>query len=227
MLARDEGRERLGTLHFGIGDILSGGGMNRNALKVLLISSFLTGCATVDQRVDILYKPVVHDATGSGTLYLAQVEGQNPGGGGPAPVQWILGEVKNEDGEKVASVVTDTAPADLVTDAFTQEFKAAGYTVLPTQALTAEVAKGINLSSVTIRLSEVSSLLKADAKGTIDISVEVWRDGRKLRKLDYEADYSDSAVTGREQLLPDTLQKVVQAIMKRAVPEINKLMEQR
>ncbi len=201
--------------------------MNKIALKFLLISSLLTGCATVDKRVDILYKPAVHNASGSGTLHLGQLGVQKPGGGDSTPVQWILGEVKNEDGEKVASIVTDTAPADLVTDAFTQEFKAAGYTVLSAQTPTAEVKKGVNLTNVTIRLNEVSSLLKAEAKGTIDISVEVWRDGDKLRKLDYEAVYSDSAVTGRDQLLPDTLQKVVQAAMKRAVPEIIKLIEQR
>lgn len=201
--------------------------MSRIALMILLMLLLLTGCAIADQRVDILYRPVIQDATGSGTLYLAQVGVQRPGAPGPVPVQWVLGEVKNNNGEKVGAIVTDTVPADLVSDALTREFKAAGYAVLPAQALPGDVAKGINLSSVAIKLSEVSGLIRAEAKGTLDISVEVWRDGRKLKKLDYEAEYSDAAIAGKDQLLPDILQNLVQAVMKRAVPEISKLLEQK
>lgn len=196
------------------------------AAVTLVVSLLITGCATVDTRVNILYEPVVRASGGSGELYLVQKAAPAVAGESPA-VQWILGEVTNKDGEQIGRIVTDLAPNELVANAFSGEFKAAGFAVMPVKALPDNVAKGVSVSSVTITLDEVSSLFKVDAKSTAKISVELWKNGSKLTKLDYEVVYSDSAITGRDQILSDTLKKNLQTLMNRAVPEIIRMLEQK
>ena len=56
-------------------------------------------------------------------------------------------------------------------------------------------------------------------------SVELWKNGRKFRKLDYKSLLSDFAVKDRDLLSPTLLQKSLQEVMKQSVPEIIKALE--
>ena len=188
-------------------------------LVFIVVAVILAGCATVsDQRVDILYQRTANANGGSGDLYL--VEETAPASSGATPIQWILGGITNKDGEQLGNIVTDAAPADILTDAFVQELKGAGYNIIQNKTLPRETAKGLKIESVTIKLDEVKSPFKDDAKCKVKISVEPWRKGQAMNKLEYEAEYSDSAITDREELLSKTMLQAIQTIMIRAVPEI-------
>ncbi len=201
----------------------------RNAVMGMLIpvlSSVLlmSGCATVDRKVNLHYEVSAPATGGSGELYVAQ-EGGHGVSGAETAVQWIMGKIQDTDGKHLANIVTPTAPTELMTGAFKEELKAAGYRILPVTSLPADVAKGIVFGNITIALDEVSSFVKADAKCTAKVSAEIWRDGSRITKLDYETIYNDSAVTDRDRILQDTLQRALQNLMKRAVPEIIKALE--
>lgn len=197
---------------------------NRRGMVCAAVSSLLCclvmGCATASQKVTVLYQPVVHDGTGTGELYLAGATGS----AGHADVQWIVGTVKNNDGEQVGDIVSPVAPADLVMDAFRQELAAAGYTTKLVGSLPQGAAKGIVVTGTDIHLEEVSSFIKAEGTSRVKVSVEVWKQGQVVKKLAYEARISDFAVKDRDELLPTTLQKALQEIMKQAVPEIIKVL---
>lgn len=90
-----------------------------------------------------------------------------------------------------------------------------------------DVAKGLMLRSATIRMDEVKNPFSDDAKCKIKIAVEPWRNGKAITKLEYEAEYIDTAVTGRDVLLSNTMLRTVQAIMKRSVPEIVDMIEKK
>lgn len=186
----------------------------------LLFAVLVGGCATANQKVMVLYQPVVHDGIGAGDLYLAGTGGST----GHADIQWIIGTVKNDDGEPVGDIVTPISPAGLVMDAFKQEFTAAGYTTSLVGSLPQGTAKGIVIAGTDIHLDEVSSLLKAEGASRVKVSVEVWKQGQVIKKLTYEARISDFAVKDRDQLLPTILQKALQQIMKQAVPEVIKVL---
>lgn len=186
----------------------------------LLFALLVAGCATTNQKVTVLYQPVVHDGTGAGELYLAGT-GRSAG---HADIQWVVGTVKNSDEEPVGDIVSPIASADLVTDAFKQELAAAGYTTNLVGSLPQGTAKGIVVTGADIHLEEVSSLIKAEGTSRVKVSVEVWRQGRVVKKLAYEERISDFAVKDRDQLLPTILQKALQEIMKQAVPEIIKVL---
>lgn len=185
-----------------------------------LLFGFMMGCAAANQKVTVLYQPVVHDVTGAGELYLAGAKGS----AGQTDIQWVVGTVKNSAGEPVGDIVLPIAPADLVMDAFKQEFTAAGYSTSLVGLLPQGIAKGIVVTGAEIHMEEVSSLIKAEGTSRVKVSVEVWKQGRVVKKLAYEARISDFAVKDRDQLLPDTLQKALQEIMKQAVPEVIKVL---
>jgi hypothetical protein len=112
-------------------------------------------------------------------------------------------------------------------DAFSQELKAAGYNVITVEALPAGVAKGIRLESVAIKMEEFDRLYKVDAKCSVKVSIEPWRNGSAIKRLDYESSYSDSTLLDREMILLKSLQNALQELMARAVREAVVLVEQK
>jgi hypothetical protein len=200
--------------------------MSRFARNISLASGFiflisiLAGCAT-DRKITLLYQPSVFATGGSGTLYLT-ASGARPATGNGGSVQWIIGKVKNSDGDTVGDVVTTIAPADLIQDALNQELTRAGYKVIRVKTLPVDVSKGVDVSGLNINLVEVSSIMKSEGKSNLTLSLELWKDGRKIKKLDYQTGFSDFALKDRDLLLPETLQKALQNLMEQAVPEIIK-----
>jgi hypothetical protein len=185
---------------------------------------FMAGCAAVDQNVNFFYQPTAFGRGGSGDIYLWQ--SIRPSSGSPS-VQWVIGETRNDADENTGNIVTARAPVDIVMDAFTQELKAAGYNVIAVDALPDGVAKGIRVESVSIRMEEVDKLYKVDAKCSVKVSVEPWRNGIAIKRLDYESAASDSTLLDRDMILLKTLQTALQELMARAVRESVVLVEQR
>ena len=199
---------------------------NIQTLAIMMITAIVAGCATVgDQRVDILYQRTVYADRGTGDLYLAQ-ESSAPSTG-TTPIQWIIGEIKNNDGEKLGNIVTDVAPTDLLMEAFIQELKGSGYNVFRESPIPQGATKGLKLKSVTIKLEEVKSVPKATATCKVKISIEPWLNGKATNKLEYEAEYDDTAITDRDELLSTTMLQTIQTLMARSVPEIIKTLEQK
>ncbi len=193
-------------------------------LSILLM--FLAGCVSGDKRVEILYQPGANYKGASGDLYLARAVPPASAAGAPS-VQFILGEISNKDGAKIGNVVSDRDPVDMVIDALTNEFRNAGYNVIVVGTLPAGVKKGVLLANASFTLDEVKKWYRFEAKGRVKISVEPWRNGNALNRLDYEASYADSAITDRESLPQKTLEKALQDLMARSVPEVIKMIEQK
>ena len=129
--------------------------------------------------------------------------------------------------ERIGDVVSRIPPEDLVLDAFRQELTRAGYTVNQVEALPPGVAKGLDITSIKLDLEEVASMVKSEGTARLAVSVVVWQRGATVKKLDYQANFSDIAVKDRAQLLPDALQNALQGVMEQSVPEIVKVLEQR
>jgi hypothetical protein len=190
----------------------------------ILVSALTTGCATVDRKVSLLYQTAAQGSGGSGDVYLAAMPGQS-GLAGKNAIGWIVGSVKKKDGEKTGDILITTAPEELVLDAFKQELNAAGYKVVPVNALPQEVVKGVAVVGIAVELEEVSDLLKSEGISRLTISVELWKNGGKLRKLAYKSMLSDFAIKDRDLLLPTLLKKSLQEVMKQAIPEMVSTLE--
>jgi len=198
-----------------------------NGIFLLVLTACLpliTGCAAVDQSINFLYQPTAFGKGGSGDIYLSQ--SVHPTSGRPS-AQWVIGKTKNSADKDTGNILTARSPADIAVDAFSQELKAAGYNVITVDALPTGVAKGIRLESVSIRMEEFDRLYKVDAKCSVKVSVEPWRNGSAIKRLDYESSYSDSTLLDRDMILLKSLQNALQELMARAVREAVVLVEQK
>jgi hypothetical protein len=184
----------------------------------------ITGCAAVDHSIIFLYQPTAFGKGGSGDIYLSQ--SVHPTSGRPS-AQWVIGKTKNSADKDTGNILTARSPADIAMDAFSQELKAAGYNVITVDALPAGVTKGIKLESVSIRMEEFDRLYKVDAKCSVSVSVETWRNGSAIKMLDYESSYSDSTLLDRDMILLKSMQNALQELMARAVREAVVLVEQK
>jgi hypothetical protein len=183
------------------------------------------GFAAGDQRVNFLYQPTGFGRGGSGDLYISQKVMANSDR--LKSVQWIIGEIKNQTFDSSGNIVTSRSPVETVMDAFSLEFKAAGYNVIQVDSLPADVKKGIILDSVSIKLEEVDKLYKVETTCTVKISFEIWRNGSAANKLDYENSYSDSTILDRDMILLKTMQTALQELMVRMVREATLKIEQK
>lgn len=183
----------------------------------------LGGCATTDQRVNLLYKPVVTTAKGSGELYLAAEKQESLPKTGE--IQWILGSVTDSDGQKKGNVVSPQGPEDLLLDAFKQELTAAGYRVLPVAALPKGAAKGVSIARVDLVVDETASIVKAEVAGRVKVVVDLWKGGNRFKRLEYGVKQSDFAVKDRELLPEQILRQNIETVMQQAIPEITGLLE--
>jgi hypothetical protein len=195
-----------------------------NCLTLALIA-LIPGFAAGDESVNFLYQPTGFGRGGSGDLYLSQKIMATSDR--LKPVQWIIGDTKNQTGDKTGNIVTARPPLDTVMDAFTLEFKGAGYNVIQVDTLPAGVKKGVILESVAIKLEEVDKLYKVETTCTVKISFETWRNGSAIKKLDYENSFSDSTILDRDMILLKTMQTALQELMVRMVREASLSIEQK
>lgn len=195
----------------------------KNAVCVMVSVVFmglLAGCATYDQSVTMLYHPVANAAGGSGELYLTAT-GIQPAMANPNNIKWIIGKVKYSDWRQSGDVASRESPNDMVLDALSRELAVAGFQVRQVSRLPEDAGKGIVVTMTDINLDEDSSIIKDEAACRVSVSLELWRTGNKVRKLDYQSRFSDEAIKGRDMLFLQTvLQNALQDVMKQAVPEI-------
>lgn len=179
----------------------------------------MTGCAANDiQLKKPVYQPVGETPGTGGMVVLASsLEGTTDG---IDRIQWILGEVRSNDGRITGNVTSQVAPAVLVRDALNQELLKAGYTVQQGNTIPENVSRGLRLTVSNVSLDETRSLIKVDAECRVSFTVEIWRNGAKTNTLSFESRFGDVAVTDREKLHQDVLQKAFASVFSRAVPAI-------
>lgn len=188
-------------------------------LIMAMLTVFTASCSHVVHKVDVLYSPLSKYKGGTGTLDLVRVDSVSHGSTGPS-IRWVVGQIKNSEGEATGDIISTIRPQDVVADAFMQELATAGYQVRSTKKLDKSSEKGIIFTSMSVQLDEVPSLTRLESSCSILVKMDLWKGGTIVKRLEYSSKLSDVAVLDRE-LLPNSLfQKAIQQIMHQALPDI-------
>ena len=179
----------------------------------------LSGCATTTIPVSILYSPSVEARGGSGNLFLKSGTG-NTAISNADNVRWVIGKRKDSDGMVTGEILSVSSAGDIVLDALKRELTVAGYRVELGASMPSGVPKGIDLASVQVELEETAGIPKIEITCTVKISMDVWKNGAKMKRLSYETRVSDFAIIDRERLPRDMIEKGLRGVMSQAVPEI-------
>jgi hypothetical protein len=194
----------------------------------VIFSLAVAGCATTDQKTFHQYQPVVNATGGAGELFLALAgeipkvrrKGARPTVRMSVTSKWVVVTEKTDSGKKLGIIVTPLASDKLLGDALTQELNAAGFEMRLVNTLPKDVGKGIYLSSVSVDVERIKGLFDVEGTCNVNMSLDLWRNGAKVKRLSYTASYSDSAVFDQDLLLQTILRESLQTLMKQAVPDI-------
>jgi hypothetical protein len=195
-------------------------------LYLLIATIFLvasaSGCARYAKSVSVLYEPVTTARGGSGTIQLVSSPDQHSRS---ENVKWVIGIVKNEENKKVDEILSPLSATEIVKDAFAQELKRAGYSVVSSTARAAEQAKVVNLSSVEVKLDQLSDIADIKATCNLVISIDVYKKGQLFKKLQYQSKSSETAIIDRSLLANKVLHEAIQSAMQKAVPDVIAIFE--
>jgi len=186
---------------------------------LVVMAGMLAACAPADLVMVPTYRAVGGHA-GNGQLVLGVAAVGSGATGGVEREQFVYGEVRTTDGKIKGNLVGPVAPATLVRDALQQELAKSGYDVRFDSALARQAERGVVLTVTSLTLDEVTSLVKIEAECKVQLVLELWQQGKLLRRLTYSKTLSDFAVRDREKLHQQVLQKTLATVMQAATADL-------
>ncbi len=191
-------------------------------LVFLLIASIVMsgGCARYAKSVNMLYEPATTIGSGKGDLFIIIPDNrlaQSPN------IEWVIGKVKDDENRVIDQVLSPRSPAQIFQEAFTQEFKRAGYTVIPATKRSGDEQLLLDLTKADIKLEQTSAIPDIKATCRVQVGVDVFKNGQEIKRLQYEASSTKIDIKDRDLLAGTVLQDTLQAVMLKAVPELHHL----
>jgi hypothetical protein len=186
----------------------------------VVCGGLLVGCATTTLPVSFLYAPSKSVGGGTGDVFLKTSTAEAPANGSN-DIRFVVGHQKNSDGAVTGEIVSRYSAEDMVLDALNRELSVAGYSVRTGTAMPPDVHKGLSLKSAQVEVEESGIIPKSDVTATVRVSLDVWKDGEKVKTLTYESHSSDVAIiNNRSRAASEVVEKGLHAIMAQATPDL-------
>lgn len=191
-------------------------------MLVALACLLAAGCARYSRNVNTLYEPSATLSGGSGDVFIVIPESRKTGS---PDIKWVLGAVKDDDNKKIDEVFSPRSPAEIIQSAFGLELKKAGYTVIPTTRRPDAGQRVIDLTRTEIELEQTSDLADLKAKCRVLAGVDLFKDGRQIKRFQYEATSSRTDIKDRDLLAETVLKDALQSVMLKAMPELHGMLK--
>ena len=162
--------------------------------------------------------------TALGERPMVRYKGGNPEERKPASGAWVSVTEKNEKGEKLGLVISPFASDKVLREALGQELKAAGYTVRMVRTLPHDAARGIDVSRISFDAEQTTGLFATAGDCTVTISLDLWKNGSRVKRIDNEAKFSDYALYDRDALPEKMMHGALKNLMEKTLPEISREM---
>jgi hypothetical protein len=201
---------------------------NLKLLPILMLITctcllFVVGCARYTRNVNTLYQPSATVSGGSGEVYIVIPENRQTHS---SEIKWVLGKVKDDDSNIIDEVSSPRSPAEIIQDAFSLEFRRAGYSVIATTKRPADNRLVLDLTRTDITLDQVSDLADLNAKCRVVIGMDVYKNGQQIKRLQYESSSSKTDIKDRDMLARIVLEDALKSVMREAMPELHNLFRQ-
>ena len=184
---------------------------------------FVSGCARYARNVNTLYEPGVTVRGGSGDVYIVIPESRQTHS---PDVRWAIGKVKDDENNDIDELFSPRSPAEIIQTAFGQEFRMAGYTVILTTKRPEANQRVIDLTKTEVELEQISDLMDLKAKCRVLAGVDLFKDGKQIKRLQYEATSSKTDIKDRDMLARNVLDDALQSVMLKAMPELHNMLKQ-
>ncbi len=201
-------------------------------LPVVLLSGFiilsnLSGCATIDQNIDLNYTRFDRSfGRNSGDIVVSRVDAQNISKNSSG--EWIVGSLNNVHGVHQADILSDRRVDDWITDALLLELKHAGYTVSYIAKIPSSTGLGILVSEINSLLRVNQGTVSADVRHELKFNVDIFLNGFKTKSLTVASRNSKTLplTTSKEEQEKIMLQSLQDAVQQ-VIPEITTITGQK
>lgn len=180
----------------------------------------VSGCARYAHTVTTLYEPSATVSGGSGEVYIVIPENRQTRS---PDIKWVLGTVKDNENKIIDELISPRSSAEILQAAFGQEFKKAGYTVIPTTKRPAAELRVIDLTKSEIELEQISDFAGLEAKCRVLVGVDVFKNGQQIKRVQYESTSSKSDIKDRDMLARNVLDDALKSVMLEAMPDLHTL----
>jgi hypothetical protein len=179
---------------------------------------FLGGCSRYARTVDALYQPSAAVRGGSGEVFIVIPENRLTAS---PEIKWVIGKIKDDDGNIIDEVYSPRSSAEIIRDAFAQEFTKAGYTVIQATKRPTTGGQVLDLTKTLIELDQVSDLADLKATCRITVAVDLFKNDQHIKRLQYESTSSRTDIKDRDMLARITLEDALQTVMRKAMPDLH------
>jgi hypothetical protein len=185
---------------------------------LLILLAMVTGCASIEKRVDLTYERSANATGGSGEVFVAQpVMKQNlaalPSG------RQVLGKAEDTD------VVIKESPANWLLSALKLELSAAGYDVKAVPTLPSGVSKGVQATMLALSANQSPKVLTVTTVTEVKVEAELWKNGQLIKTLTAGARNQEEGMDRSPEPIRSALEKTLQRVMQELVPDIIKSLE--
>lgn len=192
------------------------------SLKLFLVAliSILSGCATVDQKINLAYKPVDKPfGRNSGEVLVSRVD--------PASLlrntkgEWIVGSLNNVHGVRQADLLSDRALGEWISDALVQELKQAGYSASSKDQMPSGASRGIIINDINAFMTVNKGTVSTETKQELKFNVDVIINGTKIKTLTIAArDKKTLPLNVSQEEKERIMLQSLQDAMQQVVPEL-------
>jgi hypothetical protein len=190
-------------------------------LMATFFATLITGCASLEKRVDLTYPEVAQGKEGAGGVFLARPVFDEPPATAPGG-RVILGSVKGTD----TWIVTPDDVPRWVRGALGRELSAVGYRVETGPVLTARVERGVLVRVHHLSSNQESDGLVLTTSTDIALIAEVRRHGRLVKTLTASAQSQDQGLDRSDGPVSASLRKTLQSALRELVPGITNALEE-
>ena len=195
-------------------------------LCLVILISLLSGCATVDQKINLTYKPVDRPfGRNSGEVLVSRSDTvsllRNSKG------EWIVGSLNNVHGVKQADLLSDRTLGDWISDALVQELKQAGYTAIFSAQMPAGAIRAVVINDIEVFMNVNKGTVSADTKQELKFNVDIILSGSKIKTLaiasrDNKTLPLSASQEEKERIMLQSLQDAMQQIIPELIVLFNK-----
>ncbi|NVN89360.1 MAG: hypothetical protein HXX11_02040 [Desulfuromonadales bacterium] len=149
-------------------------------LGTLLLAASLSGCATIDQKIDLSYSPIDR-AFGRQSESIVVARANSAPAVRNSRGEWIVGALNNVHGVHKADLLADRNQGEWVTDALLLELKHAGFNATYKDPLPVGATLGIQLSDITSFMNVNRDLFNTEVKQELKFTVDIFQNGSRVK----------------------------------------------
>lgn len=190
----------------------------RLLVPLLLLAICASGCAPVQQRVDLTYGRSVNASGGSGQIFVAE-RAARYGATSSTAGKLVLGKTGEED------IFTQSDPVKWFLLALVEELSAAGYDVRTCPELPDNVLKGVRPAIVSLSAHQSFNIFTISTIAEVKLEAQVLKNGRLVKTLAAGARDEYEGLDRSSEPIRWALEKTLQGALQELIPDIIKNLE--